>query len=329
MTKIRLSESQLKNIIRKSILNEINQKYKAGGLVKAHNSIPELVRMKNNGQKYFVKNGRIVDIDNEIARKERQKTTFGDGFAHDLSIEHGENGAEFKKKLEYYRSQIKELTKQIAAMEEKIEQNKGGFEAQAKYKRLVSELQDARRNYGILSTSTNGFKVYADGHNYSIITPKGFVYSDNQGGGINYGDYNSNSNVNRLSKLKDVSDALKGYDEELSGDMETRLGNMKRRRNNWQQIQNYNDAHRRWEKEDAKASEEQNKFDKKPFFMKWGKKRPTRPIEPQKPKWECGADGKYDGYLQSTNPRDHDADIESAYDIINKYKDARSAYFKN
>lgn len=327
MAKIKLTESQLKNIIRKVVLNEVTQQTKAGGFVKANNRIPELIKMRNGGQKYFKKNGRTIDIDNEIARKQRQKDAFGNGLAHDLSVEYGENGAKLQRKMEHYRNQIKTLSKQIAATKEKMEQD-DGFNYNEKYNSLVAELQDAKRNYSRLSVATNGYKVYGNGNDYTITTPKGQVYSDNQGGAINYSDYNSNSNVNRLSKLKDVADAMKGYDEEMSGNMENHLGDMKRRRNNWQKIQDYNDAHSRWEKEDAEAADRQNKFDKKPFFMKWGKKRPMRPIEPQKPEWERGENGQYDGYFQSTNPREHDANIERTYDTINKYKDARNNYFK-
>lgn len=327
MGKIYLSESQLMGIIRKHVLNEISQQPKAGGYVKAKDSIRKLQKMRSDGQRTYNKNGRTVDIDNEISRRERQMDTFAKGLGRDLANEYSPNRGSYQKRLNQLKSEIWSYKNEIEDEKQKRFPNQNRIQAtQTSLKRKKDEY---RRLY---NKGADDYKVSSNGHDYFIDTPTGRAYFSygSDGDRIAYDSRNSDSsNVNRLSQLRNVVDAMAGYDDELSGFMDKHIGDLKRRKKNWQDIQDYNDAHNRWEKDRDDALQAQRIFDKKPFFMKWGKKRPNDPPqEPQVPEWRRGEDGQYDGYFQSSDPQVHQKGIEDAQNQQDSLRKSKESYFK-
>ena len=322
----RITESQLRNIVR-TALNEISQQAKAGGFVKANNDINRLNNMRRNGQKTYNKNGRSVDIDNEIGRRERQMRTFGQGLSHDISMEYGKNREDQQQRINLAKEKISQIKNEIAKIENGEVKDYGGYKLEG----LKNSLRRSINSYKSLLADTNGYSVHAlSNDGYSIQTPDGHAYSNSSGNGFYYDDSkNDSSNVNRLSKLQGITDAMMGYDEELSGKMDKELDSIRRRQNNVRALRDYDDAYARWKENDNKVKQSQSRYDNQPFFKKWFSKRPADgPQPPTKPEWIPNENGEFDGYFSHTNPEDYERDFDRLSQRKQSYKNARDKYFR-
>ena len=140
---------------------------------------------------------------------------------------------------------------------------------------------------------------------------------------------NDSSNVNRLNKLQGITDAMMGYDEELSGKMDKELDSIRRRQNNVRALRGYDDAYARWKENDNKVKQSQSRYDNQPFFKKWFSKRPADgPQPPTKPEWVPNENGEFDGYFSHTNPEDYERDFDRLSQRRQSYKNARDRYFR-
>ena len=126
-------------------------------------------------------------------------------------------------------------------------------------------------SYKSLLADTNGYSVHAlSNDGYSIQTPDGHAYSNSSGNGFYYDDSkNDSSNVNRLNKLQGITDAMMGYDDELSGKMDKELDSIRRRQGNVRALRDYDNAYARWKENDNKVKQSQSRYDNQPFFKKW------------------------------------------------------------
>lgn len=321
----RITESQLRNIVR-TALNEISQQAKAGSFVKANNDINRLNNMRVNGQKTYNKNGRTVDIDNEIGRRERQMRTFGQGLSHDISMEHGKNREDQQQRINLTKERISQIKNEIAKIENGEVKDYGGYKLEG----LKNSLHRSIDRYKSLMTDTNGYSVHALGNGYSIQTPDGHAYSNSYGNGFYYdASKNNSSNVNRLNKLQGITDAMMGYDEELSGKMDKELDSIRRRQGNVRALRDYEDAYARWRENDDKVKQSQSRYDHQPFFKKWFSKRPADgPQPPMKPEWTPNENGEFDGYFSHTNTEDYERDFDRLSQRKQSYKNARDKYFR-
>lgn len=322
-----ITESKIRQMVREAIINEISQQTKAGGFVKANNDIETLRKMKNSGQRTFTKNGRLADIDNEIGRRERQMKTFGNGLSHDLSMEYGKDRDTIQHYIDRYKENIKSIKSKIAKIENGEIQDYDGY----RMRQLKDDLKRNVQSYKKMLTDPNGYSVNTLGNDgYSIQTPDGRAYSTISSNGIQYDNsHNDNSNVNRLNKLQGITDAMVGYDDELSGKMDKDIDNMRRRQHNVQALRDYDDAYSRWEQGDKEIKQAQYDYDRQPFFKKWFSKRPAdSPQAPTKPTWKPNENGQFDGYFAHTNPADYEDDINDVSTRQQHYRDARKKYFK-
>lgn len=316
-------DERLRRIINEAVTNEISQQAKAGGFVKANNELSRLRGMKNQGQHNFMKNGRLVDVDNEISRRERQMDTFGDGLAHDLSMEYSPNRENHKRALDSAKAKIEQIKQKIQAYK--------GNNANGELTYLQQALKDARTQYRTLATNKNGYGVYASGNDgYSIQTPMGHAYSNSRDSRAVYSDNNNPSNVNRIHKLKGITDAMMGYDDELNGRMSKDIDSIRRKQRNVQALRDYEDAYPSWEANNDRIQQAQRDYDNMSPLnpKKWFSKRPADgPQAPKRPEWEPNENGEFDGYFARHNPKDYDKDIESTLDRQKGYRDARKNYF--
>lgn len=320
-----ITENQINQIVRESILNEISQQAKSRSFVKANTDIANLQQMKKGGQRTFNKNGRVVDIDNEINRRQRQMDTFGKGLSHDISMEYDKNRDKYKQKIE----QVKSDLSWCRNMMEKVRNGEIKDEDGSYMSRLKEILDKNKQLYKQLISNPNGYHVHTLGNDgYSIQTPNGRVYSHSDNNGFQYSD-NNPSNVNRLSKIQGITDAMMGYDDELNGQMDKKINSLRRRQQNVQALRDYDDAYNRWETSDREARQAQEDYDRLPFFKKWFKKRPVDgPQKPKKPTWYPNENGEFDGYFSHTNPSDYDNDIDNVSQRQKHYRNARDNYFK-
>lgn len=326
---IRLTESQLNSMILEGIMNEISQQAKAGGLVKADQVLDNLRQARNKGQKQINKNGRVVDVNDEISRKERQQKAFGRGLAHDLSLEVGKNKDFHNKNIENYRSKIADIKNNIQRIQNNPDMTNST--KAARIDSLKSDLARATETLRGLMDNTNGYNVnsYGDG-SYSIETPEGRAYTTDYTNGIQYDQRNNDSaNVNRLSKLQGVTDAMSGYSDELSGRSEKRLDNLRRQQKNVKAINDYDRAYDEWSANDRAIKQSQSDYDRQPFFKKMFTQRPADgPQPPIKPKWNGNENGEFDGYFGHEKAEDYEKDIDDTISRRNSYKDAKNKYFK-
>ena len=327
MKKIRITESELIGLVRRAILNEVSQQSKAAAYVKGNKYLDDLRKRKANGERIFSKNGRMFDIDNEIQRKERQQDNFGKGLAYDLSMEYDKNKENYKNTLEIAKSDVKKLRR-------KIKEIKSGEVRQKYYGELDAlevSLERAEQRLKHLINDTHGYSVHSSSNGgYLIQTPNGHSYSNGSGNGMQYNDSGS-SNVTRLGKLRDVTDAMSGYDDELSGRMDKNIDSLKRRQRNVQALRDYDDAYARWDQNDRKIKQSQSDYDRMSPLnpKKWFSKRPSDgPKPPIKPTWEPNENGEFDGYFSHKNPSDYNKDIDAVRDRQKKYRDAKNRYFR-
>lgn len=327
--RIKLTESQLHSLIAESVitaLNELDQRTKASGMVNAQHDMNNLQAMKRNGQTTFNKNGRTVDIDNEISRRNRQINTFGNGLAHDLSMEYDPRRDEYQSNLARRKSSIQRLQNEL----DKV--RNGGKSLYGNEESIIQDLNKAKGYYRSAMSDTHGYSVHSshDG-NYSIDTPQGRVYSNPSNGGISYDRGNNNSsNVNRLTKLHGITDAMSGYDDELNGYMDKDVENLKRRQNNVRNLRDYDDAYARWQDNDRQIKSAQSEYDRMSPLnpKKWFSKRPMDgPQAPTRPTWEGNENGEFDGYFSHHNPEDYDKDITNVRDRQARYRQAKKDYF--
>lgn len=327
MRKIRISESRLNNIVRKAIMNEVDATTKASGFVRANDDITKLQKMRSDGNHTFNKNGREVDIDNEIERRTRQMQTFGNGFAHDLSMQYAPEREKYQARIDKARADINYYKAQIAKINNGEEQDHDG----SKMHILQGYLKDAMKTYRNLANNPNGYSVNTEGDGvYSIETPNGHAYSNMSKNGIQYSDAQP-SNVNRLSKLRDITDAMAGYQDELNGAFDNEVQNLKRRQRNVKALRDYDDERERWRNEKLKADNAQAEYDRMSPLnpKKWFKKRPNgAPAEPKRPNWENNANGQFDGYFAHERPEEYDVDIDNARTLQKRYRDAKNKFFK-
>lgn len=326
MKKIRISESRLNNIVRKAIMNEVNATTKASGFVRANDDITKLQKMRSDGNHTFNKNGREVDIDNEINRKTRQMQTFGNGFAHDLSMQYAPEREKYQTDIDKARADINYFKDYISKIENGEEKDSDGY----KMRDCKANLERAMQKYRRLVNSPNGYKVTSSSNGeYHIETPKGLAYSDMRKNGIQYSDAQP-SNVNRLSKLRDITDAMAGYHDDLSGAFDDEVQSLKRRQRNVKALRDYDDERERWHNEKLKADRAQAEYDRMSPLnpKKWFKKRPNgAPAEPKRPSWENNADGQFDGYFSHERPEEYDADIDNVRALQKRYRDAKDKFF--
>lgn len=327
MKKIRITESELIGLINKAILNEVSQQSKAAAYVKGNKYLDDLRNRKANGERTFSKNGRMFDIDNEIQRRERQKDNFGKGLAYDLSMEYGKNKEHYKNTLEIAKSDVKNLRRKIKCIKSGEVRQKYDGELYA----LEASLERSEQTLARLMNDTHGYSVHSSGNGgYVIQTPNGHSYSNESGNGMQYND-SSSSNVTRLGKLRDITDAMSGYDDELSGRMDKNVDSLKRRQHNVQALRDYDDAYARWSQNDRKIKQAQSDYDRMSLLnpKKWFSKRPSDgPKPPIRPTWEPNEDGKFDGYFSHQNPSDYNKDIDVVRDRQKNYRDAKNRYFR-
>lgn len=329
MKKIRITESELRSLIHKVILNEVSQQSKAAAYVKGNKYLDDLRNRQANGERMFSKNGRMFDIDNEIDRRTKQRDNIGNGLAYDLSMEHDKDREVYQRTIERVKSNVRNLRNKIKAIQS------GGVKERyygEKYS-LEDSLKQAEEKLHNLMTNTHGYSVHSLGNGgYKIDTPNGLAYSSVHKNNIVYDDKDSGSaNVTRLGKLRDITDAMSGYDDELSGRMDKDVDSLKRRQRNVQALRDYEDAKSRWEQGDREIKQAQNRYDRMSPLnpKKWFSKRPSNgPQAPIRPTWEPNENGEFDGYFSHENPADYDKDIDSVRDRQKKYKDAKNRYFK-
>ena len=326
MKKIRITESELRSLVRKAILNEVSQQTKAAAYVKGNKNLSDLRNRKANGERTFSRNGRMFDIDNEIQRRERQQDNFGKGLAYDLSMEHDKYKEQYKKGLESAKSDVKNLRSQIKA----IQNGEASQRYDGEIHNLEASLERAEQRLKRLMNDTHGYSVHSSSDGgYSIQTPNGHAYSSGSGNGMQYSDSGS-ANVTRLGKLRDITDAMSGYDDELSGRMDKNVDSLKRKQRNVQALRDYDDAYSRWEQGDREVKQAQGDYDRMSPLnpKKWFSKRPSDgPQPPIKPTWEPNENGEFDGYFSHQNPSDYDRDIDAVRNRQKNYKDAKNRYF--
>ena len=173
-----------------------------------------------------------------------------------------------------------------------------------------------------------GGEVKSGLNGYTVTAPYGHAYSNESGSGVVYGDNNSRKYLDKLSKFKDVTDAMYGYDDELNGTIDRDVDSMKRRQRNVKASREYDDALDAWKKKDIETREAQSKYDRMPFYRKLFKKRPAdAPQKPKRPEWIPNEKGEFDGYFQKHNPEDYENDINAALDRKEKYRKAKERYF--
>ena len=325
MKKIRITESELKQVIHDAILNEISQQTKASAFVKGNRKLDNLRNMKAKGETTFSRNGRMFDVDNEIKRRGRQQDTFGNGLAHDLSLEYGKDRERHRNDIESAKSEVAELRSQIkAAMN-------GGKNYNGELEYLKDSLKRAERRLRSLLDSTNGYNVRSSSNGgYSIETPNGHAYSNGSENGIMYND-GSSSNVTRLGKMRDITDAMSGYDDELSGRMDNDVRNLQRRQQNVAAQKIYADAYSRWKRDNERFRRAQQEYDEMSPLnpKKWFSKRPEWNMRPpQKPVWQPNDNGEFDGYFAHKNYSDYNKDIDAVKERQKNYRDAKDRYFK-
>ena len=325
MEKIRITESELKKAIHDAILNEISQQTKASAFVKGNRNLDNLRNMKAKGETTFSRNGRMFDVDNEIKRRGRQQDTFGNGLAHDLSLEYGKDRERHRSDIEAAKSEVAELRSQIkSAMS-------GGKNYNGELEYLKDSLKRAERKLRSLLDNTNGYNVRSSSNGgYYIETPNGHAYSNGSENGIMYND-GSSSNVTRLGKMRDITDAMSGYDDELSGRMDNDVRNLKRRQRNVRALRDYDDAYSRWKHDNERFRRAQQEYDEMSPLnpKKWFSKRHEWNMRPpQKPSWEPNDNGEFDGYFAHKNPDDYNKDIDAVRNRQKNYRDAKDRYFK-
>lgn len=326
MKKIRITESELRGLVRRAILNEVSQQSKAAAYVKGNKYLDDLRNRQANGERTFSKNGRMFDIGNEIQRRERQQDNFGKGLAYDLSMDHDKNKEYYKNTLEGAKSDVKNLRSQIRA----IQSGEASQRYNGEIHSLEASLERAEQRLRHLMNDTHGYSVHSSSNGgYSIQTPNGHAYSSGSGNGMQYND-SGPANVTRLGKLRDITDAMSGYDDELSGRMDKDIDSLKRRQRNVQALRDYDDAYSRWQQGDREVKQAQNAYDRMSSLnpKKWFSKRPSdSPQPPTRPTWVPNEKGEFDGYFSHQNPADYDKDIDAVRDRQKNYRDAKNRYF--
>lgn len=307
-----INEKQLISLIKKTI-NETSLNKKLGSMVKSDSEMRRLKDMLNNGQTTMQKNGKTVDIENELKRKGRQKDTFAKGGAKDIALQYDADRETYKNRHDRYIRQRDSLMAKYKMARNDSERNY--------LKDEIDKINNALKQY---HDDTHGYKIYGNGDNgYHIDTPKGKAYSTDSADRIVYSDPKQ-GNTDRLSKLNGITNAMMGYHDELDNVFDKKLMDTQRRQKNVQALRDYEQDHTQWEEDKRKQQDRMDDYQRQPFLKKMFSKKPKDTLrpEPKRPTWTPNDKGQFDGYFPHEDPKDYDKDMEDIRQRKQKYGQA-------
>ena len=321
---IRLAESEFHNVIKESVLKVLSETspYLNGtSYVKSLAEIEKLKNMLKNGQKTMKKGDKTISVQHELERKLRQNQAFSNRFAGDLDMELN------KRSKDYYNRLIDEISK--LRKELKFIQNLSHREFYDKYgtthykedrERFTKEkLSDAIARLNKLRNENENYDLgYDDEYGFRIM--KGGYWGDSKSfSSPETSDFefwrNDNKTVNDASKMRDVTDAMAGYYDELTNNIGGSIDSLNKEKGYYDQYYNelnsYNNDKQAHQQYYDNVKKQQRDYDKQPFYKKWFNKRPSDPkeFEGDKP-WLKDANGNW--------LTQDDETIDRSYDKINQ-----------
>lgn len=325
--RIFLTESKLRDMISKVVLNEISRQTMAKAFVKAEKDYDDLQDLQNSGQISYKKpNGKTRSVNYQKLRRDRQREAFANGLGHDLAAAGSES---FREQGQKALQKVKDTEKQL-----ELAQQQGDTD---KIRDLTAQLRKDRENLYNYNTRNGGYTVkfdrgrYVGDENFDI---ENFGYGKNRAFKDRtfdeIGATRTDSEWADLDRRRELASAMMGYYDELHGGeygaYDKNIKDIRRQQRNRQAEEDYVAATEKWKKD----KDIQRDYDRMSPLnpKKWFTKRPTLPPYPKSPEYEYNyrTDDSIFGY-RSSKSSEYDDEINNLLKQREYYRDAKDNYF--
>lgn len=316
-----ITESQLVKIVTesvKSVLNEVSDKMAGAAYVQANIKLKRLIGMLKNGVTTYKdeNTGRLRNVNIEIKRVKRQLESFGDNLSMRLNRKYDpdreKNIEEIKSQLEYEKKEYARYLDVLKnpdnypfdafiAADGSIETIKSEIERLSKKLREYDYTQGKRRF--IVGCEDDGmYRIEDKDKNVGSVST---MYKTSP---LTFGEV-GREGVSLAGEFCGYTDALAGYHDSKSGEIDKRIGDNLRVQRNVSAIRDYDEKKDRIERMNR---EEEERYNALPFYKRMFKQRPKKQeFNDKQPQWEPNENGEFDGYFRSMNPKDYDNDIDN------------------